>query len=242
MLGIVKKVVGSLYTEHFFTPTVNISRSLSFYRRNLQSITMETVESLICLNLALVTILIIVVIILVMYVVQLRKDIVELERPSSRNNPVSLISIRKEESTIPPAKPITGTCSWTRPKPRPGEASPPHNRLGEGPVPSAPGICSWTRPESRPQAGQDSPPNNRPGEELVSSAPATVSTLQVLAGFSQEQMQLHHQFVNPSFEPDSLHHYQYSTSNSSSEMSCEMIADVNFPDRPRLQTMDISEI
>ncbi|XP_078374262.1 uncharacterized protein LOC144657783 isoform X1 [Oculina patagonica] len=163
---------------------LNRQRHQSFYRRNLQSITMETVESLICLNLALVTILIIVVIILVMYVVQLRKDIVELERPSSRNNPVSLISIRKEESTIPPAKPITGTCSWTRPKPRPGEASPPHNRLGEGPVPSAPGICSWTRPESRPQAGQDSPPNNRPGEELVSSAPATVSTCQVLAGFS----------------------------------------------------------
>lgn len=165
----------------------------------------QAVVVLLCLLLALVTILIILVIILAMHVEQLRKNIVELERPCSCNNPVRLTKFRQEESTIPPVKPISGTCSWTRPEPRPGQAS---------------------------------PQNNRPGEEPVPSAPATVNTCQVLAGSSQEQMQLHHQFVYPTVDPDSSHDNQDSTSNSSSEM----IADLNIPDRPRLQTMDISDI
>lgn len=58
----------------------------------------------------------------------------------------------------------------------------------------------------------------RPGEEEP-SAPATVSTFQV-AGPSQEQIPLH-QFVNPSFDPDTSHDHQDSTSNSSSETRCD---------------------
>ena len=100
--------------------------------------------------------------------------------------------------------------------------------------------------------------------------PASLSTFQGV-GSSQEQIALH-QYVNRSFEPDSSHDQRDSTSDSSSEIICDPpiysnegledeqpvyennltedpvyqnrgeLAVRNNPERPRLQTMDITDI
>lgn len=111
----------------------------------------------------------------------------------------------------------------------------------------------------------------RPGEmEPSAPNPASLSTFQGV-GSSQEQIALH-QYVNRSFEPDSSHDQRDSTSDSSSEIICDPpiysnegledeqpvyennltedpvyqnrgeLAVRNNPERPRLQTMDITDI